>query len=102
MNQQKNFREKEQQKNKGSLTLEASIVLVFFLVAYMAILSVINMYRGQVLIQNAANQTAQEIAQYTYLLKKAGLSEFGKQASDNATKFTDDTNKLVGTVFAFF
>jgi len=60
------------------------------------------MYRGQVLIQNAANQTAQEIAQYTYLLKKAGLSEFGKQASDNATKFTDDTNKLVGTVFAFF
>jgi len=42
MNQQKNFREKEQQKNKGSLTLEASIVLVFFLVAYMAILSVIN------------------------------------------------------------
>jgi len=102
MNQQKNFREKEQQKNKGSLTLEASIVLVFFLVAYMAILSVINMYRGQMLIQNAANQTAQEIGQYTYLLKKAGLSEFGKQASDDAATFTDDTNKLIGTVFSFF
>lgn len=91
-----------QKKNKGSLTLEASIVLVFFLVAYMAILSVINMYRAQVLIQNAANQTAREIAQYTYLLKKAGLAEFGKQASNDAGTFTDDTNKMIGTVFSFF
>lgn len=102
MNQLKNSQRKDSQKNKGSLTLEASIILVFFLVAFMAILSVINMYRAQVLIQNAANQTAQEIAQYTYILKKAGLADFGQGASDRADAFTEDTNKTIGTVFAFF
>lgn len=102
MNQQRNRQIKENKKCRGSLTLEASIVLVTFLVFYMAILSAINMYRAQVLIQNAANQTAQEIAQYTYILKKAGLADFGQGASDQSDEFIGQSNEVIGTVFAFF
>jgi|GEM_PF-3549864 len=89
-------------KNKGSLTIEASIILVIFIAAYMTLLSAIDIFRTQNLIQNAANQTALEIAQYTYILNKAGLAEFGGETSDSANAFTDKTNETIGTVFAFF
>lgn len=95
------YNERKQQ-NRGSLTLEASIIMVIFMSAFIAILSIINIFRAQTVIQNAVNQASKEIAQYTYIIEKAGLADFGEGAAEQAGEFTDNTQEMIGTVFTFF
>lgn len=93
---------RKQKQNKGSLTVEASLIVVIFMAAFIALLSIINMIRAQVVIQNAANQAAKEIAQYTYILQKAGLADLGTGNAEKAGQFADDTQEMIGTIFTFF
>ena len=64
-------------EEKGSITLEASIFLVLFIVFYMMMMGLIQIVRAQVILQYAANETAREISQYSYVLTKTGIGEKG-------------------------
>lgn len=48
----------KKKKEKGSITLEASIFLVIFIVFYMAMMDLIQIARAQVVLQYAANEAA--------------------------------------------
>ena len=60
---------------RGSVTVEAVIMIAIFLPAVMALLS-LSMYTfTQLRVQQALNQTAKELSQYYYLLAACGLDD---------------------------
>ena len=43
---------------------------MIFIAAYIALLSMINVYRAYTCIQNAIDQTAKQVSEYAYIAKK--------------------------------
>ena len=63
-------------KQGGIITVEASLILTIFIAAYMALLSMLNVYRAYTSIQNAIDQSAKQMVlkmlqmyQTTYWMK---------------------------------
>ena len=63
------------EKQKGSLSVEAAIVLVIFIFGYASIVSITSFIRAQMIIQYSISQAAKEISAYCYLVSKTGLME---------------------------
>ena len=63
----------KKERQKGSITVEASLFIPMFLFAFMSIYSLVFFVRAQLVIQYAADQAAKEVAQYSYILKKTGI-----------------------------
>jgi len=57
----------------GSFTVEATLTLTLFMIAFLAIMSLSTIARIEGITQYAINQTAKEISQYYYIADKAGL-----------------------------
>ena len=89
-------------RQKGFITVEASLILMIFISSYIAILSMINVYRAYTSIQNAIDQTAKQVSEYAYIAKKLGVHNIGQGASSEAGEFTDKTKKMLNTVQVFF
>ncbi len=85
---------------KGSITLEASIFLVIFIVFYLAIMDFIQIARAQVILQYAAAEAAREISQYSYVLTKTGIVEKRVGTSTQAAEFMADAGSLLDDVKA--
>ena len=58
-------------KEKGALTLEATLVFPIYIVAIMTIVSFLNIFYTQAVMQQALNHTATLISQYSYAIGKA-------------------------------
>ncbi|MBD5101227.1 MAG: hypothetical protein HDT27_00745 [Subdoligranulum sp.] len=58
---------------RGSLTVEATLILPFVLISWLTIINLLNIYYMQSCIQQALNNTAQRLSEYCYLLERAGL-----------------------------
>ena len=65
--------DKQSKWEEGSITVEASISLIFFSLAMICLLFFINVGRAQLRLQIAANNAAREISQYMYIMKVTGL-----------------------------
>ncbi len=85
-------------KEKGSITLEASIFLVIFILFYLFMMDMIQIARAQVILQYAANEAAREISQYSYVLTKTGIVEKRVSTSSQAAAFTADAAKLLDDI----
>ncbi len=85
-------------KEKGSITLEASVFLVLFLLFYLAMMDLIQIVRAQVILQYAANEAAREISQYSYVLTKTGIVDKRVSTSSQAAAFQADAAKLVDDI----
>ncbi|WHE87983.1 TadE/TadG family type IV pilus assembly protein [Lachnoanaerobaculum gingivalis] len=51
----------DRDRQRGILTVEASLILMIFIAAYIALLSMMNVYRAYTCIQNAIDQTAKQV-----------------------------------------
>ena len=60
----------KQERQKGSITVEATLFIPIFLFAFMSIYSLVSFARAQLLIQYAADQATKELAQNNYILEK--------------------------------
>ena len=89
-------------KQKGIITVEASLILMIFIASYIALISMINVYRAYTCIQNAIDQTAKQVSEYAYIAKKLGVHNIGQTASNDAGEFTDKTKKMLNTIQVFF
>jgi len=76
-------------KEKGSITIEATLALSIFTFAFMTFISFVNVARTESVVQHALNQTAQEISQYFYLLEIIEESENTSQADELLRNFAD-------------
>lgn len=85
-------------REQGSITLEASVFLVLFIVFYMAMMGLIQIARAQVILQYAANETAREISQYSYVLTKTGIVDKRVSTSSQAAAFTANASQLMNDI----
>lgn len=90
----------EKGEEKGSITLEASIFLVIFIVFYLAMMDLIQIARAQVILQYAVTEAAREISQYSYVLTKTGIVEKRVGTSTQAAEFAADAGSLIDDVKA--
>lgn len=92
------LKESGKKNEKGSITLEASIFLVIFIVFYLIMMDFVQIARAQVILQYAANETAREISQYSYVLTKTGIVEKRVSTSSQAAAFTADAASLLDDI----
>lgn len=91
---------KREEKEKGGITLEASIFLVIFILFYLAMMDLIQIARAQVILQYAANEAAREVSQYSYVLTKTGIVDKRVSTSSQAAAFTADAAQLLDDIEA--
>ena len=86
------------ERQKGSITVEATLFIPIFLFAFMSIYSLVSFARAQLLIQYAADQAAREVAQYSYILEKTGILDayqgMGQEAADFDSSLKDIQENL--------
>lgn len=85
-------------REKGSLTVEAAIVLVIFIFGYAAITSITDFIRAQMIIQQSITQAAKEISSYCYLVSKTGIMEDSGEIHEEAGQFKESTDEVIDTV----
>lgn len=82
------------EKQRGSITVEATLFLPIFFLAFVSIYNLVYFARAQVIVQYAADQAAKEVAQYSYILEKTGILE----AMDNLYKKNKDFKSDIESV----
>lgn len=76
---------------KGSVVIEASLILPVLLVFLMMFVYLINMFIVQTMVQYALNQTVNELGNYTYILNEVGFVDWLNNEKD---KDNEKTNEL--------
>ena len=89
-------------KQKGSLSIEAAIVLVIFIFGYASIVSITSFIRAQMIIQYSISQAAKEISAYCYLVSKTGLMEDSAEIAGEAGEFKKSTDNVIDTVVKLY
>ncbi len=81
-------------REKGSVTIEATISVLAFLFVMLALLYLINFGRAQLMIQSALNKTALQISQYMYLYRVSGLYDVDMSIQDAAKEGEDRVDSV--------
>lgn len=92
-------------EQRGVLTIEATLSLTAFLFVFMIIYSLINICSAQAAIQVALNNSAKQIAQYTYLYGLTGFDESFQgmyEAGESGKKNTISFINSVGEAWSAF
>ncbi len=76
-------------KNNGSVTIEASISLTFFLCVVISIAFFIKVIYTHEILQHALNQTALEISELSYLYYASGTSDFLDKSKEDIFQIMD-------------
>lgn len=79
---------------RGMITVEMCTILFLFTFGMLAILCAISMIQTQVFVQNAVNQTAKEISQYSYLLYRTGYVEMVQKQNKSGADLQNQFNQL--------
>lgn len=90
--------EKKVDRQKGSVTIEATISLTTFIFAVMTILSVLQICTIQSKLATAANTTARELSQYSYLYSLTGLLDAEKNLADASAKTQEDAQGVMKNI----
>lgn len=61
--------------NKGSLTVEALLFLIPFMIAFFTLINAARFVQAEMLIHHAVTQTAKQISAYSYVLTKTKISD---------------------------
>lgn len=65
-------------RQKGSITVEATLFLPLFFLAFVSIYSLISFTRAQLIVQYAADQAAKEVARTAIFWKRSEFWFFGR------------------------
>ncbi len=85
-------------KEKGSITVEATISLTAFMFAIVTILTIINICTVQAKVAHAINITAKEISQYSYLYSLTGLNQSQESLYKAGVEGTKDISAILKDV----
>ena len=79
----------------GAVTVEALVSFVGFLFVIITILNVANYCRAQMVISNAVDAAAREMAQYSYFYEMSGMKKFNDYVNDNAGVGAANLNDVI-------
>jgi len=93
---------KKRQRQKGALSIEASISYSIFLMVIVTILYIMRIVYVYGLVQHAVSQTAKELSMYTYVYQVAGLNDLRGGVAGATGNRTETFNADVGEVVDFY
>ena len=85
----------------GMLTVEATLILVPFLMVIMGIISFINVFLVHNRVQYAIFQAGSELSAYTYVYQALSLRAADLKVKEDADSATEELDKLVGNFSTF-
>lgn len=88
----------KRQRENGSMTVEAALFLVIFLMGFLTIINFARLTRAEVIMQHAINGTSMQISKYGYLLTKTGIAKELTQTAEEAKQIKSDINEVGSTV----
>lgn len=90
---------KREKRQKGALSIEASISYSLFLMIIVTILYLMRIVYVYGLVQHAVSQTAKELSMYSYLYQVGGLNDINQQiagaAAGRTKQFNGDVNEII-------
>ncbi len=99
---------KKSNKARGSLTVEATLILPFVFISWLTIINFLNVYFVHTCIQQALNNTAKRLSEYAYIGERITMSDGSSVAShmselysldedteNKANHLVDDAGKIV-------
>lgn len=93
---------KRTEKNRGVLTIEATISYSIFLMVIVTMLYIMRIVYAYGLIQHATCQTAKELSMYTYVYQVAGINDLRGQIAGGTSDRTEQFNADAGEVVKFY
>lgn len=95
-------------KSRGSLTVEATLILPFVFISWLTIINFLNVYFVHTCVQQALNNTAKRLSEYAYIGERITMSDGSSVASHmselysldedtekKANQLVDDANQIV-------
>lgn len=80
----------------GSVTIEATLALAFFIFGYMCILSLVCTVRAECAVQCGIDRTAADISRYCYAAERLGFSEYLEKSGMTVGEAIDNISGLSG------
>ncbi|MCT4542574.1 MAG: pilus assembly protein [Vallitalea sp.] len=88
-------------KLKGSLTVEAAMVLPIFLMAILSIIYIIKIIYIQENVQYSLSETANEMSTYAYVLEKSKILSTQQQIYSNAIKENNEQSIINNSYYLY-
>jgi hypothetical protein len=89
---------KSKKKNKGSITVEAALVIPIFAFAMLSLAFVMRLVYIDETMENSLNHVANNVAQYSYLYKECGMMELvdnADSAMENSAAKAEEHKKVI-------
>lgn len=87
---------------RGSITVEASLILVIFIFGWVAITSIADFIGVQMIMQYNITQAAKQISTYSYLLSKTDYYMDGQNLKSAAENGKDQVDETIDTVVKLY
>lgn len=84
--------------SKGSLTVEALLFLIPFIMAFCTIINAARFVQAEMIVHHAAAQTAKQISAYSYVLTKAGITQKMQQTNGKSNRFKNTVEEAAGSI----
>lgn len=92
-------RKKQKTENsRGSLTVEALLFLIPFIMAFCTIINAARFVQAEVIIHHAITQTAKQISTYSYVLTKAGITRQMQDTNGKSEKFQATVDEAMSSI----
>lgn len=85
-------------REKGSISLEAAVILSIVIVVFFAISSVSLIIKNQIVVQHQLNQSVKKYAQYGYIAAKLKLSKNDEKTVDDLVNSALEFGKSVSSI----
>ena len=89
---------KRTENNRGSLTVEALLFLIPFIMAFCTIINAARFVQAEVIIHHAITQTAKQISTYSYVLTKAGITQKMQETNGKSEKFQSTVDEAMSSI----
>lgn len=86
---------RKEAKERGSVIVEASIILPIFTIVMFFLINIINLYLVHNRIQFALNAVAKEISGYSYLYEITGLNDGTKKIEEDGKPYTEKIDNVI-------
>jgi hypothetical protein len=87
--------------DKGSLTVEALLFLIPFIMAFCTLINAARFVQAEMLIHHAVTQTAKQLSTYSYVLTKAKISERIVNTNRKSEELKVTVNEAASSVEGF-
>lgn len=89
------------ENNRGSLTVEALLFLIPFIMAFCTLINAARFVQAEMLIHHAVTQTAKQISTYSYVLTRSEISKKMQETHGKSEKFLTTVDNAASSMEGF-